>query len=71
LIIAKNRNGRTSDIRLKFISEQVKFCDYNPDDFSSISNPYDTNTDANNQTVTSITIPARWSNEVASENMPY
>jgi replicative DNA helicase len=72
LIIAKNRNGRTSDVRLKFIAEQVKFCDYKSDDFSSISNTsYDTNTEIDPQTTTSITIPARWNNNIESEGMPY
>ena len=66
LIIAKNRNGSTGDIRLKFIAEQAKFCDDNPDDFSSIHDVLDTAP----QTVSSITIPARWDNRVA-EVMPY
>jgi replicative DNA helicase len=71
LIIAKNRNGRTGNVRLRFIAEQVKFCDYdaNTNDFSSITNPYDINTDS--QMVSYITVPAGWSKNTASEEMPY
>jgi len=66
LIIAKNRNGRTSDIRLRFIAEQAKFCDYTADDFSSISNPYD----AVSQTESFITKSSRI-NDINLEDLPY
>ena len=66
LIIAKNRNGALRDIRLRFIAEQAKFCDYNANDFSSVSSIHDDNS----QTVSSITIPAHW-NDIKMDDMPY
>jgi replicative DNA helicase len=65
LIIAKNRNGRTDDVRLRFIAEQAKFCDV-ASDFSAISSIYENTS----QTTTSITIPSRI-NDISAEEMPY
>jgi len=65
LIIAKNRNGGLKDVRLRFIAEQAKFCDVA--DFSPVSNIYDNTS----QTVTSYTIPARWNNDIPSDNVPF
>jgi replicative DNA helicase len=71
LIIAKNRNGRTGDIRLRFIADQAKFCDHNVDNFSSISDPYDNiNTSTDTQTVSYITRSSRI-NDIALEDIPY
>jgi replicative DNA helicase len=54
LIIAKNRNGGQRDIRLRFIKEQVKFCD-KESDFSPMTNLAEA-------TTTSITIQSAINN---------
>ena len=66
LIIAKNRNGRTDDVRLRFIAEQAKFCDV-ASDFSAISSIYENTSQA---TTSTITIPSRI-NDISAEEMPY
>ena len=59
LIIAKHRNGGLSDIRLRFIAEQAKFCD-KEDDFSHIASLYNNNnTPLEEFSTQTITIPSR------------
>jgi replicative DNA helicase len=70
LIIAKNRNGRTGDIRLKFIADQAKFEDNDVSNYTPITAPYETNTSLDTQAVSYITKSSRI-NDLASEDMPY
>lgn len=59
LVIAKHRNGGLSDIRLRFIAEQAKFCD-KEDDFSNIASLYNNSSSASDDdSMRSITLQSR------------